>query len=361
MGFPLPSLTQSSHVKYPKQPFIQFYVALMKAVNDILKEINNRQFKPVYVFDGEEAYYIDQLTHAFENHALEPHEKDFNQSVFYGKDADWTDVVNECRSYPAFAQRRLVILKEAAQMKKITELEAYISNPSKDTILVIAHKHKKLDGRTSLYRAIKKQADYHTFEKIKEYHLTDWILNFCITRNLKINQRNAELLGIYLGNDLQKIVNELEKVMLNIHEGEEITEELIEKYIGISKDYNVFQYPTAILERNGEKAFKVVNYFMANPKDAPMVVVTATLYGQFCKLYQYHYAKSLGQKEIAAALKIAPFFVKDYDQASRKFSLIQTTKAIQLIHEYNLKSIGIDVAHNDISLLKELTAKLLVL
>ena len=333
----------------------------MKTVNDILKDIKSKPLKPVYVFDGEEAYYIDLLTAAFEREALEPHEKDFNQTIFYGKDAEWSDVVNECRSYPAFASRRLVVLKEAAQMKKLVSLEGYIQNPSQETIFVIAHKHKKLDGRSKFTDFIKKNHVYVTFDKVKDYQLSDWILSYCQSKKISISSRNADLLGTYLGNDLQKIVNELDKVLLNVTGASEITEELIEKYIGISKDYNVFQYPTAIMERNYAKAFAIVNYFISNPKEAPLVVVTATLYGQFCKLYQYHYAKQLGQKEVAAALKINPYFVKDYEQASKRFSLAQTIQGIQCIHEYNLKAIGMNVAQNDLSLLKELTAKLITL
>ncbi len=160
---------------------------------------------------------------------------------------------------------------------------------------------------------------------------------------------------------LAKIVNEIEKVRINIADDEEITEELIEKYIGISKDYNVFQFPKAIIERDAHTTYKIVQYYVANPKEGPMVVLTAMLYNEFCKLYKYHYAKNLGQAEAAKAVGISPFFIKDYQKASQKYNLSQTSKAISIIHEYNLHAIGIDIADNNITMLKELSYKLLSL
>ncbi len=333
----------------------------MKEFNDIVKDIKNKTFKPIYTFDGEEPYYIDLLTNLFENSALESHEKDFNQTIFYGKDTEWTDVVNECRSYPSFAEKRLVIIKEATQMKDFVKLESYFENPSASTILVIAYKYKKLDGRSKSTTLLKKKGVYATSDKLKDYQISPWILSYCKEHKIKINATNAELLATYLGTDLQKIVNELEKVSINIKEGDEITEELIERYIGISKDYNIFQYPTALFEKDAERSFKIANYFMANVKEHPLIVVTATLYAQFSKLYQYHYVSHLQQGEIASALKIGPYFVKDYMSASKKYNLTQTINAIHLIREYNLNAVGMNVARNDIDLLKEMTAKILAL
>jgi DNA polymerase-3 subunit delta len=338
----------------------------MKEVNEILKQIKDGITKQVYVFDGEEAYFVDLLVDAFEHRILQEHEKDFNFRVFFGKDAVWNDIVNECRSFPVFASKRLVMLKEASQLKDLELLEAYLKNPADTTIFIIAHKYKKIDGRSALAKYIKsKEAkskiDYITFDKLKDHQIADWILQYCARNQIKINAVNADLLAAYLGTDLQKIVNELEKVCINIKEGEEITEELIEKYIGISKDYNVFQFPKAIIERKADMVFKIVHYYMANPKEGPMVVITAMLYGEFCKLYKYHYAKNLPQAEMAKAIGIAPFFVKDYQKAAQHFNLTQTIKAIEIIHQYNLHAIGIDIASNDISMLKELSFKLLYL
>ncbi len=331
----------------------------MKEINELLKQIKKGELKPIYAFDGEEPYFIDMLCDAFEKDVLQPHEKDFNFTTFYGKDSDWAAIINECRSYPAFAARRLVILKEAAQLKGFTELESYILNPSPTTVFVIAYKYKKIDGRSTIVKSIKKNGIYLTFDKIKDYNLSDWILSYCTTKNIHISAANADLLGTYLGTDLQKIVNELEKVLINVGEHKEITAELIEKYIGISKEYNVFEYPRAILERNNEKSYRIANYFIANPKEGPMMLVTAMLYGQFSKLYQYHYVKNMQSKDIAAALKINPYFVKDYQKWAQQFNLSQTIEAIEIIHQYNLHAVGMNTSTNDLTLLKELTAKLI--
>lgn len=333
----------------------------MKELKEIQADIKNNTLKPIYAFDGEEAYYIDLLCDEFEQHLLEPHERDFNQTIFYGKDTNWNTIVNECRSYPAFAQRRLVMVKEAQQLKDFSELDNYLQQPAATTILVIAYKYKKIDGRWNSLRSIKKNGRYYSFDKLKEYKVGEWIAAYCQSIKRKISVPNADLIAAHLGNDLQKIANEVEKTAINVKEGEEITEDHIERYIGISKDYNIFQYPTALLERNAEKAFKIANYFMANTKEFQLVVITATVYGQFAKLYQYHYASHLSQTDIAATLKIPPFYVKDYQAASKRFSLKQTQQAIQIIHQYNLYAVGMEVAKNDLSLLKELTAKLISL
>jgi DNA polymerase-3 subunit delta len=333
----------------------------MENVTNILEDIKRGTLKPIYAFDGEEPYYIDVLVDAFEQQVLQPHEKDFNLTILYGKDSTWTDVVNACRSYPAFAERRVVILKEASQLKNFTELERYTQQPSLTTILVIAHKYKKIDGRSSVLKSIKKHGVHINFEKLREDKLPTWILNYCQTHQLKINASNAALLATYLGNDLQKIVNELEKVVINITAGQEITADLIEQYIGISKEYNVFEYPKMMMQRDVEKSFRIVNYYIANPKNNPLVVIAAMLYAEFKKLYAFHYAKNMSDKDIASLLKIAPFFISSYRQYANTYSLQQTVQAIFIIQEFNLKSIGIGSANNSHTLLKELTSKILSL
>lgn len=333
----------------------------MKELESIKEDIQKNKLKPFYVFDGEEAYYIDLLTDYFEKHLLQPEERDFNQTIFYGKDTEWRMVANECRSYPVFASRRLVIVKEAQALKQFAELESYFLNPAETTVLVIAYKYKKVDGRTNITKVVKKSGTYFTFDKIKDYKLGEWILQYCASVHRKISATNAELIAAHLGTDLQKVTNEIDKTLINVAEGGEITEELIERYIGISKDYNIFQYPTALLDKDIEKAFKVVNYYIANSKEFNMVPITSTVYSQFAKLYQYHYVAHLSQGEIASALQIAPFLVKNYQRAAKFYNLAQTQKVIHLMYEYNLNAIGMNVAKNDLSLLKEMTAKILSL
>lgn len=333
----------------------------MKELKELQSDIKNGTLKPIYAFDGEEAYYIDLLTDELEAHVLQPHEKDFNFSVLYGKETNWSTIVNECRSYPVFASKRLVIVREAQQLASFTELDHYLSKPADTTVLVIAYKYKKIDGRSNALRSIKRNGVYHTFDKLKDFKLGEWIQQYVQSIHRKISTPNADLIAAHLGNDLQKIVNEIDKASINVGEAQEITEEIIEKYIGISKEYNTFQYPAALLERNAEKAFRIANYFIANGKNFPLVVVTAAVYSNFCKLYQYHYGAHLPSGELASILKTSPYFLKDYQQAAKKFTLHQTQEAIQIIHQYNLYALGMDVARNDISLLKEMTAKLISL
>ncbi|MEZ5046042.1 MAG: DNA polymerase III subunit delta [Chitinophagaceae bacterium] len=333
----------------------------MKRVTELIKQIEKGDVKPIYVLDGEEPFYIDQIIHFFENNFLQEHERDFNQSIFYGKDSDYVQIVNECRSYPVFASRRLVILKEAAQLKEFNKLESYLESPSDSTVFVIAYKYKKLDGRSKLKKAVEKNGTYLSFEKIKDNLIPDWILQYCQQKKIKINAANADLLAAYLGTDLHKIVNEIDKVLINIKEGEEIKAEHIEKYIGISKDYNVFEFPKTIFDRQHEKAFKIANYFIQNEKDHPMVVITAMLYAELNKIYRFHFVQNLSPQEQAAKAKIPPFVIRDYNRYARNFPLQKTIQAIQIVQQYNLQAIGIDSANNNPTLLKELTSKLLQL
>lgn len=336
----------------------------MKELNEIKSHIKHGIVKPVYILDGEETYNIDLITACFENELLNASEKDFNFKILYGKETNCNEILNECRSFPVFAQRRVVIVKEAALLKDLEQLESYIKNAPDTTVLLIAHKYKKIDGRKSFGKYIKsKEAQnkvgYFTFDKIKDYQLADWIMQYGKEHKIKLSIANAELLAAYLGNDLQKISNEIAKVKINMKPDEELSAELIEKYIGISKDYNLFQYPKSILDKNSALAFRIVNYYIANPKEAPLVMVTATLYNEFLKLYKYHYSKNLPSGDIAKNMEIAPFFLKDYQRAAQNYNLRQTCKAIQIIHDYNLNALGMHIANNQITILKEITYKLL--
>lgn len=334
----------------------------MNELKQIQSEIKKGIFKSVYVFDGEEPYFMDVLIDDFEQNVLQPHERDFNLNILYGKDSTWTDVVNACRSYPAFAERRLVILKEAAQLKNFSKLESYIAQPSPNTVLVIAYKHSKIDGRASIAKTIKKTGVYITFDKVPDYKITQWILDYCQSHQLKINDTNANLLGLYLGTDLQKIVNELGKLLINLQPNEEIKATHIEKYIGISKEYNVYEFAKAILQKQFEQAFKIVNYFIQNPKDNSLIQIVSTCYNEFAKLYVYHYCRTLSDDDIASTMKLRnKFFLKEYKLAANHYSLKQTVQAILLLQDFNLNSLGVGTLSNNHTLLKEYTSKILSL
>jgi DNA polymerase-3 subunit delta len=329
---------------------------------DIIGSIQARNYVPVYGLDGEEPYYIDKITDYIENNVLTPAEKDFNLTVFYGRDANWVDVVSACRRYPTMnADRQVVILKEAQTMKDIGRLDVYLENPVASTILVIAHKYKKFDGRSVLAKLIQKKGIYFTSDVIKEYNIKAWITNYLSEKKLKVSPAVVETLSVYLGTDLQKIINEIDKVLLNVPDVKELTADLVEKYIGISRDYNVFELPNTIMQADVEKTFRMLNYFMANPKDAPMVLVLGSLFNNFQKLYAYHFVANRQQAEIASALKISPFFVKDYASFSRRYNLQKTESALLIIKQYNLKALGVENTASQESLLKELVTKLFYL
>jgi DNA polymerase III subunit delta len=329
---------------------------------DIIASIQARNYVPVYGLDGEEPYYIDKITDYIEHNILAPAEKDFNLTVFYGRDANWVDVVSACRRYPTMnADRQIVIVKEAQTMKDIGKLDVYLENPVPTTILVIAHKYKKFDGRTVLTKLIQKKGIYFTSDVIKEYNIKTWITNYLSEKKLKAAPAVVETLSVYLGTDLQKIINEIDKVLLNVPDAKELTADLVEKYIGISREYNVFELPNTILNADVEKTFRMLNYFIANPKDAPMVMVLGSLFNNFQKLYAYHFVANSSQGEIASALKISPYFVKDYIGFARRYNLQKTEMALLIIKDYNLKALGVENSASQEGLLKELIAKLFYL
>jgi DNA polymerase III subunit delta len=328
---------------------------------EIIKDIEKGNFAGIYGLHGEEPYYIDKISDLLEEKALQPHEKDFNLSIFYGKDANWSDVLSACRRYPMFAEKQLVILKEAQMMKDLDKLDVYLENPMPSTIFVIAHKYKAFDGRKATSKLIKKNGILFTSEVVKEYEIKNWISGYLSSKGISADAKVLDVLSTYLGTDLQKIINEIGKVLLNEPQLKNLTTTHIEKYIGISREYNVFELPNTLMKGDAENTFRMVNYFIANPKDSPMVLIVGSLFNNFQKLYNYHFVANKSQGEIAGALKISPYFVKDYQLFARKYPLQKTESALHLIKEYNLKSLGIDNTASQAGLVKELVTRLFYL
>lgn len=329
----------------------------MKEVNTILEQIRKGDVKPVYILDGEESYYIDLLTEAFEKELLQPHERDFNLNVLYSRETTWAEVHNACRSYPVFAARRLVILKEADQLKQIDKLAEYISAPADSTVLVIAY-HKKT---CPLAKKLGKRGEHLNFMPLKEYRIPDWIIDYCRAHNLRISPENAAKLASHLGTDLQKIVNEVSKVLLNLQPGAEITAEVIEKFIGISKEYSPFEFAAALVKRDRMQAYKAMAYYVANPKSADLTVVAGSLYREFSKVYLYHFVKQKPKPEIAAAIGTSPYFVDQYATGAARYSPEQTRQALMLIHQLAQQAVGLDTADRNHNLLKPFTEQMLTL
>lgn len=326
----------------------------------IISEWQKQVFKNIYWLEGEEDYYIDMVVDYAEHKILNEAEAGFNLTVFYGKDADWTAVVNACKRYPMFAERQVVLLKEAQQMKDIDKLESYVENPLGSTIFIVAHKTKTLDKRGKLYKLLKKSAEIFTSEKIKDYKLQEWIGEYVRSQGYKINARAISLLDEHIGNDLNRIVNEIEKLALNLKGKKDITEDDIEKYIGISKEYNVFELQAAIAKKDLAKAIKIIRYFEGNPKAGPIQMVLPALYASFSKVYTVFGMNDKSE----AALKPHFYFngsaVKSALETINNYGYDGIERILLLLHHYNLKGVGVgDTGTSDASLMKEMVVKMI--
>jgi len=331
------------------------------SVEKILSDWKKKSFKPVYWLEGEEDFYIDRVIDYAEHELLPENERAFNLNIFYGKDANWADVINTCRKYPMFADRQVVLLKEAQQMRDVEKLEAYIENPLQSTILIIAYKEKKLDARKKFAKLLKERGALITTRKIYEKDLPEWIQDHVKSRGKTINPKALNLLAEHTGNDLTRIDNEINKLLVNMGSRATINEDDIEKYIGVSKEYNVFELQTALAAKNMSKAMKIIQFFEANPKAGPIQLVLPSLYSFFSKVFMVYGSGTTDEKTIAVKIGVNPFFVRDYVTASKLYTYPEVEQVLMLLHQYNLKSIGIgDVTQEDASLLKEMVVKILL-
>lgn len=329
------------------------------SVEKIISDWKKQSFRPVYWLEGEEDYFIDQLVNYAEHNILNESEAGFNLTVFYGKDANWAEVVNACRRYPMFAERQVVILKEAQQMRDVEKLEVYVENPLASTILVVSYKEKKVDGRTKFAKMLKEKGEFFSTKKMYDNQLPGWTSEFVQSRGYSIQPKALHLLVEHTGNDLSRIANEMEKLVVNLGKRKEITEDDIENYVGISKEYNVFELQSAIMQKDLSKAIQIIQYFEGNPKAAPIQQILPVLYNFFSKVYMVYGLPSNDDKSIAAGLGVNPFFVKDYKTAMLNYDFLSVQKNLLLLHEYNLRSVGVnDSGTTDGSLLKELVFKI---
>lgn len=330
------------------------------SVEKILQDWKKLQFRPVYWLEGEEEFYIDQLVDYAENRILSAEEAGFNLTVFYGKDADWTAVINACRRYPMFAERQVVVLKEAQQMRDIDKLEAYIDKPLGSTVFVVAYKEKKVDGRSKLAKLLKEKAELFSTKKLYENQLPDWTNGLIRTKGYEITQKALLLLVDHIGNDLSRINNEVDKLLVNLAGSKRITEDDIERYVGVSKEYNVFELQDAFAKKDKAKAVRIIQYFEGNPKAGPIQLVLPSLYSFFSKVYMIFGQPARDEKGVASAIGVNPFFAKDYLAAVRNYGYEGVEQGLLLLHAYNLKSVGVGSAGTeDASLLKELVVKIM--
>jgi DNA polymerase-3 subunit delta len=325
----------------------------------IISDWKKKLFKPVYWLEGEEDYFIDKVVQYAEHNILTESEAGFNLTVFYGRDADWTQVINSCKRYPMFAERQVVLLKEAQHMRDIDKLESYIAQPLSSTIFVVAYKEKKVDGRTQLAKLLKTKAELFTTKKMYDSALPEWTNEMVKGKGFTISQKAVLLLVDHIGNDLSRIDNEVDKMLVNLGTRTNITEDDIEKYVGVSKEYNPFELQSAMAAKDLPKAMRIIQYFEANPKAAPIQLVLPTLYNLFSKTYMIFGQSSKDDKTIAANIGVNAWFVKDYLLVARNYGYNGVEKALLLLHHYNLRSIGVnDIGSPDASLLKEMVAKM---
>jgi DNA polymerase-3 subunit delta len=332
------------------------------SIDSIISSWKKKVFKPVYWIEGEEDFYINKIMDYAEHQILTEAEAGFNLTVFYGKDANWPDVVNACCRYPMFADRQVVLLKEAQQMKDIDKLDNYISKPLASTIFVIAFKDKKLDGRLSLAKVLKDKPHIELFNsrKLKDNQLSEWAGDLIVSKGFTISPKALVLIVENIGNDLSRIESEIEKLSLNLGNRKNISEDDVEKYVGISKEYNMFELQDAFGKRDLSKAIRIIQYFESNPKAYPIQLILPTVYGFFSKCFMVFSAPESDEKGIAATIGVSPYFVKSYIVAVKQYAFEGIERAILLLHEYNLKSIGInDAGTRDGSLLKELAFKII--
>ncbi|TPD70683.1 DNA polymerase III subunit delta [Flavobacterium microcysteis] len=332
----------------------------MDEVVKIVNDIKAGNIKPVYFLMGEEPYYIDKLTEYMEANLLSEEEKGFNQTVLYGRDVTIDDIVSTAKRYPMMAERQVVIVREAQELSRsIDKLETYAENPMPTTVLVIAYKYKTLDKRKKLVKFLDKKGLVYESKKLYENQVGDWLKRVLAGKKLNIEPKAAAMLVDFLGTDLSKIANELDKLAIILPQGSTITPELIEENIGFSKDFNVFELRKAIGERNVKKAYQIAQYFADNPKDNPLVLTVGQTFGFFVQLLKYHGLKDRNPKNVASALGINPFFVKEYDVAIKNYPMKKVSQIVASLRDIDVKSKG--VGANGLppgDLMKEMLAKI---
>lgn len=354
----------------------------MKEVNQILTDLKRRIFKPVYFLSGEEAYYIDLISDYIEKNVLDESEQEFNQTILYGKEVDLNTIISAAKRFPMMSEYQVVIVKEAQNLKELGKggssddddddssskkssgasnaLAAYLQQPQPSTILVFCYKYKTLDKRSSVYKSLQKNHVFLETKKLYDNQLPDWITNFVQEKKFKIGPKASFLLAEFLGNDLAKITNEVEKLFINLKEGDEISPEMVQDNIGMSKEFNVFELQDALAKKDILKANRIVNYFAANEKEHPAVMTLSSLYGYFSKILLYHFSPDKSKFAVAQALGVNPFFVDGYVKAAQNYNTAKLKAIFSYLKEYDLKTKGVDNSGVDNGeLMKEMIFKIL--
>ena len=326
---------------------------------ELILSIKNKETQPVYFLLGDEPYYINKITNAFTN-IISEEEKDFNQIILYGKDTNIEEIILEAKQFPFGSEKRVIIVKDAQDLKKIELLEDYLYNPQKSTILIFSYRNKTIDKRKKIGKIIYKNSIVFESKKLYENAIPIWINNYVKEKGYKIDNNATVIITEFLGSDLTKITNELNKLMLVIDNKNIIDAKIIEHYIGISKDYNIFELQNSLAERNNIKVNRIINHFEKNPKNYNIIPIISSLFNFFQKVLFLYELKNKDQKTISNVLKINPFFINQYKIAYNNFSRIKIYRILEFLDSYDQRSKGVKnnkTPHSE--LLKELTLKIL--
>ena len=329
----------------------------------LMTEVRGGTFRPVYILHGEEGFFIDRVAEEVERLALQDHERDFNQTILYARDTDSDQVKDTCLRFPMMAERQLVVVRELQtwRIDQVEKLESYLAKPTPTTVLVLCYKHKKIDGRKSILKTAQKGGGaVFTSDKVREEKLPEVLMSFAKNHKRKLGAPEAQLLASHLGSDLAKAVKEVEKLCLVTEEGGAITNDVIQRFVGISKEYNIFELQNAIGMRDAAKAQRIANHFAADPKDNPLVLTVGFLSTYFSKLAVVHAMHGKPQQELAAALKVNPYFIKDYLAQARNYPLPKLVEVQRHLRATDLRSKGLGGDGADQGeLLRELLAKVM--
>jgi DNA polymerase-3 subunit delta len=326
-----------------------------------MSDLRRSAYKPIYLLMGEEAYYIDKISDFIQANVLDESQREFDLTVVYGKDTDMVNIVNAAKRYPMMSPYQVVIVKEAQLIKNWESLQFYINNPLKSTILVFDYKYGTPDKRKKWVQDISKMGVVFESDKLRDYEMSAWINSYARSKNVTIDEKTIGMLTEFLGTDLSKVANELDKLLLTMPtNSNRITPEHVEKNIGISKDFNVFELQAALIEKKTLKANRIIRYFADNKKNNPMVMVLPQLFNLFSNLMIYHYLSDKSQGTVASELKINPYFVKQYEQAAKNYGAWKTMNIISWIRETDARGKGVESnAVNEVDLMKELIFKIL--
>ncbi len=327
---------------------------------EIIGNLQKKIYHPVYFLMGEETYFIDKISDYIADNVLTEAEKGFNQTVLYGKDLEPSTIIGNARRFPMMANHQVIIVREAQNIKKIEDLEPYVKNPLNSTILVINYKYKTLDKRKTFPKLIDQKGVLFESKKIYDNQLPTWITTYLKSQQYTISPQAAAMIAEYLGADLSKVANELDKLIISLPVGAQITPDHIEKNIGISKEFNVFELQNALGERDLLRANRIINYFGANPSSNPVTVVVSALFSYFSKLLNYHFLEDKAQNNVASVLQVHPFFVKNYVAAAKNYNIKKLVEIVSILREYDMKSKGWgNVSASQADLQKEMIYRIL--